>query len=181
MVQFSATGGCSQSFGPAFSLWHLVQFSLTEFSISKAGLGEPCGLWQSTQAIFPSIKGIWEDFWNCIFFILWHVKQTSGAVSLASWFSSETFFITVWQETQASPRDSWMEPVQWVCTPFSWHWRQTWFQSSSFSPSSALKVQSRFRSSVFSTCPPPGPWQASHIFFSNSVWAFCSTPKCTVC
>jgi hypothetical protein len=36
------------------------QLSFSEFSLSSAGVTEPCGLWHEEQVIFPSRTGMCE-------------------------------------------------------------------------------------------------------------------------
>ena len=60
VVQELLTGACSQSNGPRFSLWQLVQaWSIVVPARSSFTLAEPCVLWQDEHTSLSSRTGIW--------------------------------------------------------------------------------------------------------------------------
>src|SRR5512140_3441977 len=93
--------------------------------MSSFGPTDPCGLWQSEQAIFAvlgspvtasgcaEMRRVWA---RCS---LWHEKQTSACVALFRTLCSLAWM--VWQSVQATPRLSCWLPVQCRRSPVWWH------------------------------------------------------------
>src|SRR5262245_54181912 len=61
VVQLSVTGACSHRNGPRFSAWQVKQESLSDCSLSRAGVMLPCGLWHDVHVILPSRTGMCEE------------------------------------------------------------------------------------------------------------------------
>src|SRR5690349_13640986 len=85
VLHASRTGAGAHRNGRRFSAWQLTQVSLIQLPTrSIRTFVDPCGLWQDTQSIFPSLSGMWPDRCSLATSVLWHVTQTSIVVEALS-------------------------------------------------------------------------------------------------
>ena len=71
--------------------------------LSKGSVNVPCGLWQSSQLICPSGRGMCERRLNCRRMSLWHCAQVSLIEIFAMVPSTENFDIGLWQSLHERP------------------------------------------------------------------------------
>src|SRR3546814_164993 len=157
------------------------QVSLTVSVLSSATLIVPCGLWQSTQAIWPSGSGMCERRLNCWRMSLWQVAQVSLIDCLAINPSTENCAIGLWQSLHESWLRWWIEPSQWSRGPPVWQPRQLSVWVLIGVPPSLVKAMIAPGWSGFCACAEPGPWQASQVAASGlAVTATCMPSACVV-